>query len=80
MSDFDFKPDHKFFRVTILSVNYSKSTNTDVMSLNVQNKSPYKIRLSLGFLCYRETKATFHPTQERELYRENKNFKITTCL
>ena len=31
------KPVHKFFRVTILSVNYAKNINTDVISLNVYN-------------------------------------------
>ena len=65
MSDLEFKPIHKLFRVTISSIKYSKDTNSDVTSLQVHSNSPYKNTLPLGLLGCCETNATFHPTEER---------------
>ena len=45
MSDFEFKPIHKSFRVTISSIKYAKITNTDTKALQVYNNSPCKITL-----------------------------------
>ena len=42
MSNLEFKPIHKFFRVTISSMKYTKSTNSDIISLHVYNNSQYK--------------------------------------
>ena len=43
MSDLEFKPIHKFFRVTISSIKYTKNTTSDIISLHVYSNSPYKI-------------------------------------
>ena len=49
MSDFEFRPIHKFFRVTISSIKKDmKNSNSDISSLHVYNNSPYKITLPLG--------------------------------
>ena len=56
MSDLEFRPSQKFFRVTISSIKYTKNTNSDIISLNIYNNSPYKITLPLGLLGYCETK------------------------
>ena len=40
MSDFEFKPIHKFFKITISSIKYSKNTNSDIISLHVYNNTP----------------------------------------
>ena len=48
MSNPEFKPIHKFFRVTISSIKYAKNTNTDTKSLLVYKNSPHKITLSIG--------------------------------
>ena len=64
MSDLEFRPIHKFFRGTISSIKYMKNSNSDMISWNVYNNSPYKIILPLGLLGYRETNATISPTKE----------------
>ena len=64
MSDLEFRPIHKFFRVTISSIKYMKNSNSDMISLHVYNNSPYKIILPLGLLGYCETKAATSPTKE----------------
>ena len=58
MSNLKFKRTHKFFRVTISSIKYTKNTNSDKISLHVYNNSLYKIILLLGLLGYCETNAT----------------------
>ena len=60
MSDQEFEPIHKFFRETILSIKYSKNTNTDGCNNH-----------SLGLLGYCKTIATFHPTQVKPFRFEN---------
>ena len=70
MSDFEFRPIHKFFRVTNSSIKYMKNSNSDIISLQVYNNSPYKITLLLGLLGYCETNATTSPTKE-VAYRVN---------
>ena len=70
MSDFEFRPSHKFFRVTISFIKYMKNSNSDIISLHVFNNSPYKITLPLGLVGYRETNATISPTKE-VAYRVN---------
>ena len=35
MSDFEFKPIHKLFKITISSIKYSKNTNSDIISLQM---------------------------------------------
>ena len=64
MSDLEFKPIHKFFRITISSIKYMKHSNSDIISLHVYNNSPYQITLPLGLLGYCETNATTSPTNE----------------
>ena len=64
MSDLEFKPIHKFFRITISSINYMKHSNSDIISLHVYNSSPYQITLPLGLLGYCETNATTSPSNE----------------
>ena len=70
MSDLEFKPVHKFFRITISSIKYMKHSNSDISSLHVYNNSPYQITLPLGLLGYCETNATTSPTNE-VAYRVN---------
>ena len=43
MSDFEFKPIHKFFKITISSIKYLKNTNSDIISLHVYNNTPYQV-------------------------------------
>ena len=69
MSDLDSRPINKIFRVTISSTKYMKKSNSDVISLDVYNNSPYKIILSLGRLGFCETNATT-PTKVKA-YRIN---------
>ena len=64
MSDLEFRPLHKFFRVTISSIKYMKNSNSDKIYLHVYNNSPYKITLPLALLSYCETNATISPTKE----------------
>ena len=70
MSDFENKPIHKFFKITISSIKYLKNTNSDIISLHVYNNTPYQITLPLGLLGYCETNATTSPINE-VAYRVN---------
>ena len=70
LSDLEFKPIHKFFRITISSIKYMKNSNFNIISLHVYNNSPYQITLPLGLLGYWETNATTSPTNE-VAYRVN---------
>ena len=70
MSDFEFKPIHKFFKITISSIKYLKNTNSDIISLHVYDNTPYQITLPLGLLGYCETNATTSPINE-VAYRVN---------
>ena len=70
MSELEFRPIHKFFRVTISSIKYMKDSNSDMNSLHVNNNSPYKITLPLGLLSYFKTNPTIFPTKE-VAYRVN---------
>ena len=63
MSDLEFRPIHKIFRVTISSIKYMKDSN-HMISLYIYNNSPYKITLPLGLLGYCKTNATISPTKE----------------
>ena len=65
MFDFEFRPIHNFFRVTISSLKYMKNSHSDMISFHVNNNSPYKITLPLGLLGYCETTATISPTKEK---------------
>ena len=56
MSDFEFKPIHKFFKITISSINYLKNTNSDIILLHVYNNTPYQVTLFLGLLGHCEKK------------------------
>ena len=47
MSDFEVKPIHKFFKITISSIKHLKNTNFDIVSLHVYNNTPYQITLLL---------------------------------
>ena len=58
------KPIHKFFKVTISSIKYSKNTNSDIISLHVYNNTPYQVTLPLVLLGYCETNATVSPINE----------------
>ena len=70
MSDLEFRPIHNFFRVTISSIKYKKNSNSDIISLHVNNNSPYTITLPLRLVAYCETNATTSPTKE-VAYRVN---------
>ena len=70
MSDFEFKPIHKFFKITISSIKSLKNTNSDIISLHVYNNTPYQVTLPLGLLGYCETNATISPINE-VAYRVN---------
>ena len=48
MSDFEFKPIHKIFKITISSIKHLKNTNSDIISLHVYKNTPYQITLPLG--------------------------------
>ena len=65
MSDFEFKPIHKFFKITISSIKYLKNSNSDIISLHVYNNTPYQVTLPLGLLGYCETNATILPIHEK---------------
>ena len=69
-SDLQFKPIHKFFRITISSKKFMKHSNSVIISLHIYNNSPYRITLPLGLLGYCETNATTSPTNE-VAYRVN---------
>ena len=70
MSDLEIKRIHKLFQKTISSIKYMKNSNSDIISLQVNNNSSYQITLPLGLLGYCETKATTSPTNE-VAYRVN---------
>ena len=70
MSDFEFKPIHKFLKITISFIKYLKNTNSDIISLHVYNNTPYQVTLHLGLLGYCETNATISPIHEKA-YRVN---------
>ena len=70
MSDFEFRPIHNFFKITISSIRYEKDINSDIISLHVYNNTPNKITLPLGLLGYCETNATTSPVKE-VAYRVN---------
>ena len=70
MSDFEFKPIHKFFKITISSIKYLKNSNSDIISLHVYNNTPYQVTLPLGLLGYCESNATISPLHEKA-YRVN---------
>ena len=70
MSDFEFKPVHKIFKITISSIKYLKNTNSDIISLHVYNNTPYQVILRLGLKGYCETNATISPINE-VAYRVN---------
>ena len=70
MSDFELKPIHKFFKITISFIKYLKKTNSDIILLHVYNNTPYQITLPLGRLGYFETNATIFPINE-VAYRVN---------
>ena len=48
MSDLEFKPMHKFFRIIISSIKYIKNSNSDIFSLHLYYNTPYQITLPLG--------------------------------
>ena len=75
MSDFEFRPNDKFFRETFSSMKCMKNSISDVISLHAYNNSPYKITLPLGLLGYCETNATTSPTKE-VAYRVNKILQL----
>ena len=52
MSDFEFKPVHKFFKITISSIKYLKNTNSDIISLNVYNNTPYQVTLPILLVTF----------------------------
>ena len=70
MLEFEFKPIHKFFKITISSIKYLKNSNSDIISLHVYNNTPYQVTLPLGLLGYCETNATISPIHEKA-YRVN---------
>ena len=75
MSDFEFRPIHKVFKITISSIRYEKDIISDIISLHVYNNTPYKITLPLGLLGYCETNATTSPVKERA-YKVNKILQL----
>ena len=70
MSDFGFKPIHKFFKIIVSSIKHSKNTNSDIILLHVYNNTPYQLTLPLGLLGYCELNATISPINE-VAYRVN---------
>ena len=75
MSGLEFKPIHKIFRITILSIKYVNHSNSDIISFYVYNNSPYQITLPLGHLGYCETNATTSPTN-KVAYRVNNKLQL----
>ena len=70
MSDFEFRPILKIFKITMSSIKFERNTNSDIISLHVYNNTPNKISLLLGLLGYCETNATTSPMLE-VAYRVN---------
>ena len=58
MSDIEFKPIHRFFKITSSSIKYLKNTNSDIISLHEYNNTPYQITLPLRLLGFCETNDT----------------------
>ena len=75
MSDLEFKPIHKIFRVTISSNKNPINTDTDVISLQVYNNSPYNFTLYKIVLGFCEKNATFCPLQKKA-FRINNILKL----
>ena len=75
MSDLEFRPIHKVFRVKISSIKYMKNSNSDIIFLHVYNNSPHKKTLLLGLLGYFETNAACSLTKE-VAYRVNNILKL----
>ena len=71
MSDFEFKPIHKFLKITISSIKYLKNSNSDIISLHVYNNTPYQVTLPLGLLGYCKTNATISPIHEVAYRKKN---------
>ena len=70
MSDIELEQIHKFFRVTISSIKFTKTTDSGVISSHAYNNSPFKITLPLGLLGYCQTIATISPIKGR-IFRVN---------
>ena len=64
MSVFEFKPIHKYFKITISSIKYLKNTNSDIISLHGYNNTPYQVTLPLGLLGYYKTNTTISTIHE----------------
>ena len=64
MSEFELRPIHKFFKITISSIKYERNNNSDIISLHVYNNTPNKVILPLGLLGYCETNATTSRVKE----------------
>ena len=79
MSDFEFRPVHKFFKITISSIKYEKNTNSDIISLHVYNNTSNKVTLPLGKLGYCETNATTSPVKEIAYRFNNKIQLLDIC-
>ena len=75
MSDFEFRPIHKFFKITISSIKYGRNTNSDIISLHVYNNTPNKVTIPLELLGYSETNATTSPVK-KIAYRVNNILQI----
>ena len=75
MSDFEFRPIHKFFQITISSIKCERNINSDTISLHVYNNTSNKVTLPLGLLGYCETNATTSPVKEIA-YRVNNMLQI----
>ena len=50
MSDFEFRPIHKFFKITTSSIKYERNTNSDIISLHVYNNTPNKVTITLRII------------------------------
>ena len=70
MSDFELRPIHKFFKITISSIKNAKNINSDIISLHIYNNTPNKQTLPLGLIGYCKTNATTSPVKETA-YRVN---------
>ena len=67
MSDFEFKPIHKFFKITVSSIKYLKNSNSDIIYLHVYNNTPYQVTLPLGLLGYCETTLQYHQYTKKHI-------------
>ena len=64
MSDFEFRPIHKFFKITISSIKYERNNHSVIISLHVYNNTPNNVTLPQGLLGYCETNATTSPVKQ----------------